>query len=169
LDLSKAEAGKTDMVCTSLPCVDVITEVKSTLQPLADTKELAFEVLIDDPTLMVYADRRALQQVLLNLASNAIKFTDQGQVVIAASRIERNSQPRIAIAVRDSGIGISAADQLHLFQAFSRVFRESSKRREGTGLGLHLSRKLAQMMDGDIFVHSEPGQGSTFTLDLKAG
>jgi protein-histidine pros-kinase len=157
------------MVCTSLPCVDVITEVKSTLQPLADTKELAFEVLIDDPTLMVYADRRALQQVLLNLASNAIKFTDQGQVVIAASRIERNSQPRIAIAVRDSGIGISAADQLHLFQAFSRVFRESSKRREGTGLGLHLSRKLAQMMDGDIFVHSEPGQGSTFTLDLKAG
>jgi signal transduction histidine kinase len=109
-----------------------------------------------------------LQQILLNLASNAIKFTDQGYIVIEASRSERDSHSGIAIAVRDSGIGISATDQANLFQPFSRVFRESGKRRDGTGLGLHLSRKLAQMMDGEITVHSEPGNGSTFTLELKA-
>ena len=168
LDLSKAEAGKTDIACEPLSCADVVAEVKGTLQPLADNKDLAFDVEPIDPALAVHADRRSLQQILLNLASNAIKFTDQGRVVISVARVQCGTEPRIAIAIRDSGIGISSTDQAHLFQAFSRVFRESAKRREGTGLGLHLSRKLAQMMDGNITVQSEPGKGSTFTLELRA-
>jgi signal transduction histidine kinase len=121
-----------------------------------------------DPDLRVFADRRALQQILINLLSNAIKFTDRGSVTLTVQAASEHDMKYVTFSVRDTGIGISAEDQAHLFQAFSRVFRESSKRREGTGLGLHLSRKLAHMMNGGIRVTSAPGAGSTFTLDLPS-
>jgi signal transduction histidine kinase len=115
--------------------------------------------------LLVMADRRALHQIVLNLAGNAVKFTVAGRVVLSA----RAGPPgEVVLEVSDTGVGISPEDQVHLFGAFRQVGERRAVAGEGTGLGLHLSRRLAELMGGRIGVASVPGQGSIFTLHLPA-
>jgi signal transduction histidine kinase len=116
---------------------------------------------------MVHADQRAFSQIILNLANNAIKFTNSGSVKIESRTRKVKGEAIVEISVVDTGIGIRPEDQERLFGAFTRVDVNTIKRLEGTGLGLHLSQKLAELLGGRINCQSEYGKGSTFTLQLK--
>ena len=165
LDLAKIESGRVELVLEPVSCDAVLDEVVQTLKPTADSKGLWLRIEADTPCPAVRADRRALQQILINLAGNALKFTVKGGVTLAL----REAGGRVSIAVRDTGIGISGEDRARLFHAFTQVGEPRARRAEGTGLGLHLSVKLAELMGGGIAVDSEPGRGSVFTLDLARG
>ena len=166
LDLSKIEAGKVDLTFESVDFKAVVEEVAATLRPQAHDKGLAFEV--DAPLLpvMVNTDRRALSQIILNLTGNAIKFTERGRVGLTLCSVVVAGVPCIEIRVEDSGIGIPLADQDRLFGAFTRVNSARANAPEGTGLGLHLSQKLAELLGGKIAFRSESGEGSSFSLIL---
>src|SRR5258708_22686066 len=120
---------------------------------MAETKGLRFEVPILEGDTMVMTERRDLRQILLNLTGNAIKFTSIGSVRLEVR--QRNGKRNTEISVLDTGIGLRPEDVAQLFQAFSRVDSETTRRSEGTGLGLHLSQKLAQLLAGHISVESE--------------
>jgi PAS domain S-box-containing protein len=162
LDLAKIEAGKVELRLEPCDLREVLEEVETTLEPQASAKGLAFEVRVTAGEVRALTDRRAVSQIVLNLAQNAIKFTDTGGV-----RVElRERDATLEIAVEDTGIGIRMEDQDRLFQAFRQVHDPAARRQEGTGLGLSLSQKLAQLLGGRIVARSEPGQGSVFTLIL---
>ena len=113
------------------------------------------------------ADRRGLQQILINLANNAMKFTAHGSVTLRGECIDDGGRAWVELSVIDTGIGISSEDQTRLFQAFTQVGDAQARRKvEGTGLGLHLCRKLAELMDGHIGVHSEPGRAAASRCGL---
>jgi signal transduction histidine kinase len=162
LDLSKIEAGqfKLELVDYSLP--DIARTVRSTLEPLAADKALAFRVEVAPDMPGGHGDKRRLTQVLINLAGNAIKFTDAGEVVITV----RMDNGAFKVAVRDTGPGISAAEQAKLFQEFQRTESAVSHAKGGTGLGLAISKRIVEMHGGRIWIDSAPGQGSTFTFTL---
>ena len=166
LDVARIDAGKLDLRPEPIDCQEAVQEVVATLRPLAEAKGLAIAVAAPAEHLSLRADQRALRQILTNLANNAIKFTPAGAVNLAIRRVSRNERPCIAFEITDSGIGIRAEDQPRLFAAFSRLTTPQDKMPEGTGLGLHLSQKLAQQMGGEITMRSVFGQGSTFTLYL---
>jgi protein-histidine pros-kinase len=166
LDLAKIESGKVTLNPEPLACQAVVQDVLTALKPLAEAKNLTFETHLPDSELSVVADRRALNQILLNLVNNAIKFTERGSVRLEVTRALRDARSVTEFVVRDTGVGIRPEDLSRLFEAFSQVDPASKKHREGTGLGLHLSRKLAELMGGRVSVASEYGQGSTFTLCL---
>ena len=126
------------------------------------------EVLCPAPEIVISTDRRALRQILLNLANNAIKFTESGLVKIELQQSRSNGDLLTEISVVDTGAGIRLEERAKLFQAFSQLGAGSSHRPEGTGLGLHLSQRLAQLMGGRITVQSEYGKGSRFTLALPS-
>src|SRR6267143_1964243 len=144
----------------------VVHEVAGALRPLAVNKGLQFEVTVPEAELVVRTDRRALNQIILNLANNAIKFTERGRVHILLRQGQTDERPITEISVEDSGIGIRPEDQSKLFDAFSQADVSLRRGCEGTGLGLHLSRKLAGLLGGQITFRSEFGKGSTFTLRL---
>jgi PAS domain S-box-containing protein len=161
LDLARIEAGKVDLSLEPVECRAVIEEVVASLRPEAEAKGLLLDLTAPAGGLIVLTDRRALSQILLNLASNAIKFTETGSVLLHL-RIRGDA---IEFVVTDTGAGIRVEDQEKLFAAFSRG---SSSRNDGAGLGLHLSRKLAELLGGELTFQSEPGKGSSFTLTLTA-
>jgi protein-histidine pros-kinase len=162
LDLAKIESGKVVLHRGPVVCQSVIQEVWTTLRPAATAKGLPLDVVAPRNEIVLRTDRRALTQILLNLTNNAIKFTDAGQV-----RIELTQEAGVTtIRVIDTGIGIRPEDQGRLFQAFEQLDRHV-RGTQGTGLGLHLSRKLADLLGGQITLESEVGKGSTFTLTLK--
>jgi len=161
LDLAKIESGKVEIRLQETVCGEVVEEVVTTLRPLAQAKSLELRVVLPDYHIITRTDRRALSQILINLASNAIKFTAQGWVVLELEA-RQNGEALVAVHVRDSGVGIRTEDQQRLFQPFERV--ASTARVEGTGLGLHLSLKLAELIGGRIECESEFGKGSCFTL-----
>jgi PAS domain S-box-containing protein len=169
LDLAKIESGRVELTLEPVRCAPVLEEVAATLRPAATLKGLALEVDIADARVAALADRRALQQIVLNLASNAVKFTAQGKVRLELRMLsgEGNAGGQVEIAVVDSGIGIAAEDQARLFEPFTQVGDRLQRPTEGTGLGLHVSRKLAELMQGAIGVTSQPGQGSRFSLRLN--
>jgi PAS domain S-box-containing protein len=163
LDLAKIESGKVQLKREQIVCSALVREVADTLRPLAEQKGLRFTVSAPE-TVAVEADRRALSQILINLVNNAIKFTDSGEV-----RVEvRSDNGTTEISVADTGIGIKPEDQTKLFNAFARLETGSSQREEGTGLGLHLSQKLANLLGGRITFQSEPGKGSVFVVSLSS-
>jgi PAS domain S-box-containing protein len=164
LDVAKIEAGKFDINIEPIDCHAVVDEVAASLRPHADDKGLALSVTLPEEPLVVHTDRRMLSQILINLANNAIKFTDRGGVRLAVSRRNGDGRGTIVFAVEDTGVGIRAEDQAKLFTAFARVNVSNKKGQEGTGLGLHLSEKLAEVLGGSISLTSEYGRGSTFTL-----
>jgi protein-histidine pros-kinase len=166
LDLARIESGKVELHLETVACAPLLDDVLQTLQPAAQAKGLRMEIEPVDAALEVTADRRAVQQVLINLASNAVKFTAEGGVRMSARRSGQDGHALVELAVTDTGVGISADDQARLFEAFSRVGEARSRKAEGTGLGLHLSHKLAELMGGRIAVRSAPGQGSRFALLL---
>jgi PAS domain S-box-containing protein len=168
LDLARIESGKVELHREAVACAALLDEVLQTLRPAAHAKGLRMEVVPVDAALAVTTDRRALSQVLINLANNAVKFTAEGSVTLAARALDADGSAGVEIAVTDTGIGISAEDQARLFSAFTQVGEAHTRKVEGTGLGLHLSHKLAELMGGRITVQSTPGQGSRFALLLPA-
>ncbi len=165
LDLAKIESGKVDITFEPVSCQEVLEEVAATLRPLALSKGLAFETGAPERDAMLQTDRRSLSQIVLNLGSNAIKFTARGTVRIDLEQTVEAGVTRTVFRVTDTGGGISLEDQSKLFQAFQQV--GAVRRRDGTGLGLHLSRKLAELLGGSIVLESEPGRGSQFALLIE--
>ena len=162
LDLSKVEAGQIVLRLESVVVQDLVREVINTIEPLASKKSLTLESHVDGAG-QVPADAGKLKQMLLNLASNAVKFTNQGgHVTFSAKRLS----DVIDISVADTGIGIAAADQKHLFEEFHQVDSTISRQQEGTGLGLALTKRFVQLHGGAVSVVSERGKGSVFTLRL---
>jgi signal transduction histidine kinase len=136
--------------------------VRSTLEPLAVDKKLAFKGEVAPKMPPGHGDGRRLTQVLINLVGNAIKFTEKGEVAIEASA----SNGAFNVAVRDSGPGIAPADQQKIFEEFQQVDNTSTRQKGGTGLGLAISKRIVEMHGGRIVVDSELGKGSTFTIRL---
>jgi len=167
LDLAKIESGKVELNLESVVCQSVMQDVTTALRPAAENKGLAFEVAAPANEIVVRADRRALNQILINLANNAIKFTERGSVRLELSQHREGERTRTEFTIADTGVGIRAEDQAKLFQAFAQV--GGRPRTEGTGLGLHLSQKLAELLAGQITIQSELGHGSRFTLVLSDG
>jgi protein-histidine pros-kinase len=165
LDVAKIESGKHEVRLAPVSCAEVLDEVASSLRPLADRKGLAFDVAAAND-LVVRTDRRALSQIVINLVSNAIKYTDEGRVSVRLVRHGAGSEALGAIEVSDTGAGIRPEDEGKLFQAFSQIDASSTRRHEGTGLGLHLSQKLAELLGLRITFTTRFGEGSTFTLHL---
>jgi PAS domain S-box-containing protein len=168
LDVAKIEAGKHDLRLEAVDCRSVVEEVIATLRPQAEGKGLAFELIASAPLEMLRSDRRALSQIIINLTSNAIKFTDRGAIRIELSQQRETDTSLVTkIRVEDTGVGMTPEEQAKLFAAFSRVNTDVARGIEGTGLGLHLSQKLATLLEGEILVESEKGRGSQFTLVLR--
>lgn len=167
LDLSKMEAGRLEIVAEPVDVRAIVEAVITLFRRDAERKGLAFTAAID-PALpsLVMTDGTRLRQILINLVSNAIKFTDRGSVLITADVVDPNAdQPQVALAVHDTGIGIAAEQLPRLFQPFTQLDGERT-RRGGAGLGLAISAQLAHVMGGELSVASQPGRGSTFTLRL---
>jgi protein-histidine pros-kinase len=166
LDVAKIEAGKHEFRLQPVSCVEVIEEVAAALRPLAEKKSIGFDLAVDGDVI-VRTDRRALSQIVINLANNAIKYTDAGGVTVRLTRHRGESGTLGEIEVRDTGSGIRPEDQQRLFQAFTQLDSSSTRRHEGTGLGLHLSHKLAELLGLRITFATQFGEGSTFTLHLR--
>jgi len=167
LDLAKIESGKVEIRTGPVDVAEVIREVMGTLRPMAGEKGLKFTYEVADGPAIIRSDRRALSQILLNLTSNAIKFTDKGSVHVEFAQQQRDGQLTTEIGVVDTGIGIREEDQEKLFEAFTQLDSTSLLSRTGAGLGLCLSQKLAQLIGGEISIESVYGKGSTFRLTLK--
>jgi GAF domain-containing protein len=162
LDLSKIEAGQLVLELSDYCIQDIAQTVRSTLEPLATDKKLAFKLEVPTGLPPGHGDGRRLTQVLINLVGNAIKFTDTGEVAIKA---EANNGS-FHVSVRDTGPGISSADQAKLFQEFQQADNAITRKKGGTGLGLAISKRIIEMHGGRIWVESQPGQGSTFAFTL---
>jgi PAS domain S-box-containing protein len=169
LDVSKIEAGKVEMAFEAVDCREVIDDVAATLRPQALDKGLVFAVHTPEQPLVLRTDRRALSQIVLNLVGNAIKFTERGSVSLTlhAEPVPGTGTSCTEIRIDDTGIGIPLADHDKLFAAFSRINTARPNAPEGTGLGLHLSQKLAELLGGKIVFRSEAGKGSSFSLVLS--
>lgn len=166
LDFSKIESGRLDLECVDFQLEDVIRDVANMISYRAHEKGLAFMVHVaPDVPQSLKGDPLRLGQVLLNLAGNAVKFTESGEVVITVASVDKTPE-RITLEflVRDTGIGLTEAQQSNLFQAFSQADRSTTRKYGGTGLGLTISRQLVKLMDGDIRVESHPTRGSCFAF-----
>jgi signal transduction histidine kinase len=166
LDLSKIEAGRMELQLEHFALAPLIANVVKTIEPLAakNANEVAVQRSADIGTL--HADQMRLRQALLNLMSNANKFTNHGTITINARQAQEGSRDWVTISVGDTGIGMTAEQMSKLFQEFSQADASTSRKYGGTGLGLAISKRFCQMMGGDITVESEAGRGSTFTIRL---
>jgi protein-histidine pros-kinase len=165
LDLARIESGKIQLHLESVDCRALLEEVAGGLRPLADEKGIALAVIAED-SLEIHSDRRALSQILINLANNAIKFTDKGSVHLELSFQRSDTALVTRFAVRDTGRGIRTEDREGLFAAFQQIVGSDPRPYEGTGLGLYICQALAPLIGGVISFESEVGLGSTFALDV---
>jgi signal transduction histidine kinase len=165
LDLSKIEAGKLELNPELVDLARLIDEVIGTAGQLAEKNKNRLVVEAPENVGKLTADSMRLKQILLNLLSNACKFTKEGEVALRVRKVA-DGRDWVELAVADTGIGLTAEQQAKLFQDFTQADSLTARRYGGTGLGLALSRKLARMMGGDVTVTSEPGQGSVFTVRL---
>jgi signal transduction histidine kinase/CheY-like chemotaxis protein len=163
LDLATVEAGKVQIRPTRFQVTDLFGALRGVLKPLLQDNSVS--LIFEEPSRLppMRTDEGKVSQILRNFISNALKFTSSGEVRVSASLVDERT---VAISVRDTGIGISAADHERIFEEFTQIESALQRGRKGTGLGLPLSRKLARMLGGDVTVTSELGQGSTFTLVL---
>ena len=168
LQVAKIGADKQEFDIEPVACNSMVEEVAAMLRGQAMKSGLQLGVQVPDAPAYVQADRRALRQVLLNLVGNAIKFTEHGSVTIGLERTEDHGKAMVAFHVTDTGPGIEEKQQGLLFEPFSRIHSAHRPEIEGTGLGLHVSRMLAEQLGGSISLESKPGAGSTFTLQLPA-
>ncbi|MCB1922563.1 MAG: response regulator, partial [Gammaproteobacteria bacterium] len=170
LDFSKIEAGQMTLETIPLTVRGVLDKVRSTMYPRLQSKRLAFVEEVDPQLLELHllGDPLRLAQVLVNFTSNALKFTEHGRVTLRARLLEADSdRVHVQFEVEDTGIGIGAEVQPRLFQSFAQANASTTRQYGGTGLGLAISKRLAHLMGGDVGVRSEPGQGSTFWLDVE--
>ena len=165
LDLSKIEAGKLELNPQTVQLAPLIDEVIGTARQLAEQNQNRLLVDADQNLGTLTSDPMRLRQILLNLLSNACKFTKQGDVTLRARKVT-DGRDFVELVVVDTGIGMTAQQLTKLFQEFSQAEASTAKKYGGTGLGLAITRKLARMMGGDVTVTSEPGKGSVFTLRL---
>lgn len=164
LDIAKVEAGKLDVRAETTHISRMAEGLRSLFEPLAQQKQLAFSVTVEPQVpATLFTDRQRLEQILKNLLSNALKFTERGQVALT---IGYQAGTGIVFSVRDSGIGIADDQQQSIFEAFHQADGTTNRRYGGTGLGLSISRDLAQLLGGQIRVESQLGQGSVFSLIL---
>jgi len=168
LDLSKIEAGKLELNPQTVQLAPLINEVIGTAGQLAEQNKNRLVVDAQENLGALTVDPMRLRQILLNLLSNACKFTKEGEVRLRARRVA-NGRDCIELAVADTGIGMTPEQRAKLFEEFSQADAATAQRFGGTGLGLAITRKLARMMGGDVTVASEPGKGSVFTVRLPAG
>ena len=168
LDLSKIEAGKLELNPQTVQLALLIEEVVGTARQLAEQNKNRLMAEVQDNLGTLTVDPMRLRQVLLNLLSNACKFTKNGEVKLRASRVS-NGRDWFELSVSDTGIGMTPEQQAKLFEEFTQADATTAQRFGGTGLGLAITRKLARMMGGDVTVTSEPGKGSVFTVRLPAG
>jgi PAS domain S-box-containing protein len=169
LDLSKIEAGRMELYIESFDVREAVDDLVSTVQPLVTRNANRLDVRFAGDPGEMEADQTRVRQVLLNLLSNACKFTEQGTITLEVQRTrEARGSDRISFRVRDTGIGMTPGQMSRLFEAFSQADESTASKYGGTGLGLAISRRFCRMMGGDVTVESEPGQGSTFTVSLPA-
>ena len=166
LDLARIESGKVELHPEAFDCHALLDEVAVGLRPLAEEKGLNLEVAPVLAAIELFCDRRAVSQILINLTNNAIKFTDQGSVRLELSQRIDRERSLARFAVIDTGPGIALEDQARLFTAFERIASADARQIEGAGLGLHISRALADAIDGSITFESAAGEGSTFALEV---
>jgi signal transduction histidine kinase/DNA-binding response OmpR family regulator len=166
LDLSKIEAGRMELQLETFALAPQIASVVKTIEPLAAKNANQVAVHCDGAIGTLYADQMRLRQALLNLLSNANKFTEHGTITIDGRQREEDGRDWVTISVADTGIGMTAEQMGKLFQEFSQADASTTRKYGGTGLGLAISKRFCQMMGGDITVESEPGKGSTFTIRL---
>jgi two-component system, sensor histidine kinase and response regulator len=171
LDFSKIEAGKLDIEETEFTLESVLEATSSVTAMKAEEKglEIAYEVAPDVPERLI-GDSLRLGQILINLVSNAVKFTERGEVVVSIDRVSQNrtNVATLQFAVRDTGIGLDPDQIAGLFRAFSQADRDTSRKYGGTGLGLAICKQLVERMGGGIWATSEPGKGSTFFFTIEA-
>lgn len=165
LDISKIESGRLNLDWETFAVGPLLEAARLSLSPLAEKKGLSLESRLHEPLPRVRADRRRLQQVLLNLGGNAVKFTEAGRIDLEA---RPHPEGGLEISVKDTGPGIAAQDLPRLFKPFSQLESGLDRKYEGTGLGLSICKKLIEMMGGRIGVESRPGQGSRFSVRLPA-
>jgi len=163
LDLSKIEAGKVDLLIEEIDVHSMVGDIANMAQSLAAKNENTLGTEFGEGVGSIRSDAMRVRQIVFNLLSNACKFTEKGKVTMTVSRVEHDGRAAVAFAVRDSGIGISEEQLGRLFQEFSQADATTTRKFGGTGLGLVISRRLAQLMGGDIVVESVMGEGSTFT------
>jgi len=164
LDISRIEAGRMPLQLSTFKLSDLVNEVKSELEPIIMRSKLAVTLHLPKDLRPITSDRQKVKQIILNLLSNALKFTHHGGVTIAAKRSVR--ERTLSLSVTDTGIGIANADQDRIFEDFRQLDNSPTRAYGGTGLGLSICRRLAQMLGGRISVQSESGKGSTFVLTL---
>jgi len=163
LDFSKLEAGRLELKPEIFDVSKVINTTVSEMRSLADAKKLSLLVQIDLLNPLLFNDPVRVKQLLINLLSNAIKFTDSGSIWVEVKELPAN---RVAISVRDTGIGIAPKDFTHIFEAFRQVDQSITRKYPGTGLGLAIIDSLVRMMSGKIFLESQLGIGSMFRIEL---
>jgi signal transduction histidine kinase len=164
LDISRIEAGKMPLTLVEFPLPDMIREVLAEVEPLIARAKLAVATEIDETLPLVKSDRQKVKQIIINLLTNALKFTPQGWVKVTAGYDK--GLDRVTIAVADSGIGISPKDQEVIFEDFRQADDSPTRQYTGAGLGLAICRRLTQMLGGELTVRSALGEGSTFTLTM---
>jgi PAS domain S-box-containing protein len=165
LDLSKIEAGKMDVFIEEVEIVPLLDEVRAIIAPMAEKNGNTLEFRLADRLGSMRTDRIKLKQSLLNILSNASKFTQNGKLTLTGERFDAG-KPMLRFAVSDTGIGMTAEQLGRLFQAFSQADSTTAKKYGGTGLGLVITRNFCQLLGGDVTVTSKPGEGSTFTITL---
>jgi PAS domain S-box-containing protein len=173
LDISKIEAGQLEVRAEPFALRDSLLQVAALVKPMVEKKGLTLTLNISSDLGEMVSDKRRVEQILLNLASNAIKFTDRGAVTLTAEKVtdscgrpEAPSVPAVRLRVDDTGIGLKPEDLEGLFQPFRQVDSGLNRRHEGTGLGLVICRRLANLLGGEIFVTSAWEKGSSFTVTL---
>ena len=162
LDLAKIESGKVEIHRETVAVNAVVSEVTDAMRSMASEKRLTMSVTLAEGDPVADTDRRALQQILLNLANNAVKYTEHGAIAVGVKAVDET----VTFSITDTGIGIKPEDRERLFQAFEQLDPSSTRRVEGAGLGLYISYKLAALLGGNMNFNSEFGKGSTFELTI---
>jgi signal transduction histidine kinase len=168
LDLSKIEAGKTDLHLESFDIAAMIHEVVTTVRPLVEQNANTLTLQTKPALGSMLADLTKVRQVLFNILSNACKFTEYGTITLEARRETIQTATWITFHVTDTGVGMTPEQLARLFQPFSQADAATTRKYGGTGLGLAISQRFCQIMGGDITVESESGSGSTFVIRLPA-
>jgi len=162
LDISKIEAGQLDIYCDAFPMLAAVEKVISVILPLAEKKGITIRTELATDVGEIYSDQRRTEQIFLNLLGNAVKFTDQGEVLIQCHK----DHEWIVTTIRDTGIGIDPKHHESIFEPFRQTDTGLARKREGTGLGLSICKRLVELLGGLISVESSLGRGSTFTVRL---
>jgi signal transduction histidine kinase len=162
LDIAKIEAGQFSLNLAEYALANVVETVCAATESLAETKKLALKAEVARSLPIGFGDEQRLTQVLLNLVGNAIKFTDTGEVRIAAKTVDGH----FAVSVTDTGPGIPPEELKRVFEQFHQVDNSNTKKKGGTGLGLAIAKQIVEMHGGQVWVESEPGKGATFQMRL---